>query len=113
MPRHNVIVVNRASRVRKLRSESRWPLASPNADNVALRDYSRLPDGPRRIRACPSLFIHVVQHESTEAPSFCSRPHSILRVTLNYAVGNPQSISALPVNSIACALHGNVEILYP
>src|SRR6185437_2319624 len=74
---------------------------------------ARLAKLSSRIRTVPHFLVHILQIESAIAAPPGSGTHSILRVSLDHAIGDPQCIAALPVDSVATALQGNVQMLQP
>src|SRR6185503_17721430 len=56
---------------------------------------------------------HVGQIKTAVSAALHARANAVLRVALNYAVGNPQSVAGLPVDSVASALQGDIQVLQP
>ena len=108
--RHHVIAVVNAPRVGKRRKGPVRRFSALYLYPAALRDHSGLPDGAERISALSYFFIYVGQFEAAETALPNAGPDAILRIALNYAVGNSQCIAGLPVNSIGRALQRYVQM---
>src|SRR4029077_12881921 len=113
MTGNDVVAVVCLPRVRKLRDVAQWRLAANNPDSSALSNRSRLPYLAHRICTVAYFLINILHFESPVATTPDAATHSILRVPLDHAVGDPQGIAALPVHSVAAALHGNIQMFQP
>ena len=90
-----------------------WAFAAGDTNGPALSDDSGLTDIAGGIGASADFLINIFEGKAAVAAARGSGPHAILRVALDDAIGDAQGVAALPVDSVASALHGDVQVLEP
>ena len=113
VPRDDVVAVIRLSGPGKLGKRSVGRFSALNLHAAALRDHAGLPDPARRIGTVADFLVHVGQVKTAVSAALHARANAVLRKALNYAIGNSQGIARLPVNSVASALQGDIQVLQP
>src|SRR5678815_2533864 len=113
VPRDNVVAVIRLPGPGKKGKRSIGCFSALNLHAVALGDHPGLPNPAQRIRTVANFLVHVGQIKTAVSAALHARANAVLRVALNYAVGNPQSVAGLPVDSVASALQGDIQVLQP